>query len=103
MFNEREAAAKAAEELRERGIDEQLRAPRWNREVREPLIKLPPGACDAHLHIIGPQDIFPLQESPFNYLAFDDSTLEEWQAVRDALGFTRGVHVHSLNYGHGST
>ena len=102
MFNEREAANRAAEDLRERGITQPLRAPGWDRELRPPRIKLPPGACDSHLHMIGPQAVFPLlHDNPFNYLQFDDSTFEDWSAVRDALGFARGVHVQSFMYGYG--
>jgi len=99
VFDERAAAAAASRSREARGITSPLLAPPWNRTVRAPLTRLPEEACDSHLHIIGPQREFPLLPSPFNFLAFEDSTVEDWLTVRDALGLFRGVHVQSFMYG----
>jgi 2-pyrone-4,6-dicarboxylate lactonase len=102
LFDERAAADRAAKAMRSRGQDDLVRAPAWHRAVPKPRMQLPPGACDSHLHVIGPQEVFPLlPESPFKYLAFDDSTADDWLTVRDALGLSRGVHVQSFMYGCG--
>jgi predicted TIM-barrel fold metal-dependent hydrolase len=101
MFDERKAAALAADDLKNRGVETRLRAPDWERTTRKPRLQLPPGACDSHLHIIGPQAIFPLLAGPFNFLDFEDSTVDDWMRVKNALGFSRGLHVQSFMYGHG--
>jgi 2-pyrone-4,6-dicarboxylate lactonase len=76
-------------------------SPPIDRNYRKPKIKLPPGACDTHFHFIGPQSQFPLMpDHVFSHLEFEDTTIEDWLAMQDALGLSRGVLVQSMMYGH---
>ena len=36
----------------------------------------------------------------FSHLEFEDTTIEDWLVMQDALGLTRGVLVQSMMYGH---
>jgi predicted TIM-barrel fold metal-dependent hydrolase len=77
------------------------KSPPIDRNYRMPKIKLPPGACDTHFHFIGPQSQFPLNPNHvFSHLEFEDTTIEDWLAMQEALGLTRGVLVQSMMYGH---
>lgn len=62
-----------------------------------PKLKAPPGACDAHMHILGPYDRFPLSESR-GYTA-PESPLEDFLRLQDTLGLQRAVIVHPSAYG----
>jgi 2-pyrone-4,6-dicarboxylate lactonase len=74
-------------------------SPRIDRTYPRPKLKLPPGACDTHFHFIGPQTLFPLKPNHvFGHLAFEDTTIEDWLNLQDALGLTRGLHVQSMMY-----
>jgi predicted TIM-barrel fold metal-dependent hydrolase len=97
MYDERAAAERLASEL---GV-ERVRSPDWQRSARRPNVQLPDGACDTHIHLIGPQIDFPLQPGPFNFLDFEDSTIDDWLRLKETLGMSRGVHVQSFMYGHG--
>ena len=98
MFDER-AAAERARAGQPDGVP--VTSPPWKREVTPPRLALPPGACDAHFHLIGPQRVFPLMAGhPFDHLAIGDATLEERLQVMDVLGFDRGIHVQSMTYGY---
>jgi len=57
----------------------------------------PPGACDAHIHIIGPFDRFPLNDDR-SYTPVE-SPVEEWQGVMKVLGIDRAVIVHPSCHG----
>jgi hypothetical protein len=64
-----------------------------------PKLKLPPGACDTHFHFIGPQKQFPLKPNHvFSHLEFEDTPIEDWLKMQEALGLTRGLHVKSMMY-----
>lgn len=77
------------------------KSPPIDRNYRKPKIKLPPGACDTHFHFIGPQSQFPLHPNHvFSHLEFEDTTIEDWLMMQEALGLTRGVLVQSMMYGH---
>ncbi len=65
---------------------------------KTPRLKAPPGACDSHFHIYGPQVRFPL--NPNRALEVEDSTVDDVIALHDTLGVTRGVIVQSLMQGH---
>src|SRR5258707_14745250 len=76
------------------------KSPPIDRSYRKPRLKLPPGACDTHFHFIGPQRQFPLKpDHVFGHLDFEDTTIEDWLTMQDALGLSRGLHVQSMMYG----
>ncbi len=66
------------------------------RPVSKPARPLPPGAWDAHSHVFGPFDRFPLPgerryDPPFG-------PTEHYLAMLDRVGFERGVSVHASAY-----
>jgi 2-pyrone-4,6-dicarboxylate lactonase len=65
---------------------------RPNPDTRKPVLVAPPGACDTHLHIYGPSEIYPLSPER-NYTPDPRSTLEDYLTVHHALGLTRAVIV----------
>ena len=73
------------------------KAPPPDRNLRTPKLKLPPGACDCHFHIYGPQDRFPLK--PGRGVEFEDCTQDDLLALQKALGISRGVMVQSFQHG----
>ena len=67
------------------------------KDNRRRASKLPPGTCDCHAHIFGPQATFP-------YLADaayipPDQTLDDYVLIDKTLGVTRGVLVQPSVYG----
>lgn len=74
-----------------------VKSPPPDRNTRTPKVKLPPGACDTHFHIFGPQTRFPL--SPGRRLEVEDCTLDDLVAMHDKLGITRGLIVQSFQHG----
>jgi 2-pyrone-4,6-dicarboxylate lactonase len=68
-------------------------SPPPDRHPRTPKLQVPPGACDCHFHIIGPQAIYPLH--PDRAVDIEDSTLEDFLALQKALGLSRGLIVQS--------
>ena len=77
-------------------------SPPFDRNYQRPKLRLPPGACDTHFHIFGPQSRFPLIPGHiFSDTDFGDATLDDWVAMQDALGLTRGLHIQTQMYGHG--
>jgi 2-pyrone-4,6-dicarboxylate lactonase len=82
-----------------RAIVERKKSPPFDRNYKKPKIALPPGACDTHFHFIGPQSQFPLAPGHvFSHLDFDDATIEDWLAMQEALGLSRGLLVQSMMY-----
>jgi predicted TIM-barrel fold metal-dependent hydrolase len=76
-------------------------SPKIDRNYPKPKLKLPPGACDCHFHFIGPQQQFTLKPNHvFSHLEFEDTPIEDWLAMQDALGLSRGLHVLSMMYEH---
>jgi 2-pyrone-4,6-dicarboxylate lactonase len=74
-------------------------SPRIDRTYPPPKLKLPPGACDTHFHFIGPQQLFPLKPNHvFSHLEFEDTPIEDWLTMQQALGLSRGLHVQSMMY-----
>ena len=74
-------------------------SPRIDRNYPRPRLRLPPGACDTHFHFIGPQKLFPLKPNHvFSHLEFEDTTIEDWLKMQEALGLSRGLHVLSMMY-----
>ena len=63
-----------------------------NPNTRPPRFKLPPGACDTHLHVYGPFDGYPL--SPDRHYDPDTHcTLDDYLKVHKTLGLERAVIV----------
>jgi len=74
-------------------------SPQIDRTYPKPLLKFPPGACDTHFHFIGPQTQFPLKPNHvFSHLEFEDTPIEDWLGLQEALGLSRGLHVQSMMY-----
>ena len=67
------------------------------RKPSTPRLHLPPGACDAHVHVFGPAAVFPF--SPDSVLAPADASKETLFALHRKLGITRCVIVQSLVHG----
>ena len=67
-------------------MEGQKKSPPPDRNPKKPKIKLPPGACDCHFHMLGPQTRFPLKYNP--ELSFEDCTYDDLVAMQDALGLT---------------
>ena len=72
---------------------EKRKSPPPIREVRQPSFRPPAGSCDCHVHIIGPQSIYPL--APQTAVVMEDSTLEDFQNVQATLGIHRALIVAS--------
>jgi predicted TIM-barrel fold metal-dependent hydrolase len=67
-----------------------------------PRLQAPRGACDTHIHIVGPQRRFPVAATigPFHDVIYEDSTVDDALAMLDACGLDRGIYVGSALYGH---
>lgn len=64
---------------------------------RKPIAALPPGACDTHAHLFGPQHSYPYQQNR-NYTP-PDATEEAYRHMLRTLGFQRAVLVQPSIYG----
>lgn len=69
-----------------------------NRDTKQPRLKPPPGACDTHLHIYGPPELYPLSPER-NYTPDRHSTLDDYLKVQRQLGLERAVIVTGSAYG----
>jgi 2-pyrone-4,6-dicarboxylate lactonase len=63
----------------------------------KPKLTLPPGACDTHFHVFGPQARFPFAEARSYTPA--DAPKERLFALHRHLGIARGVVVQSAAHG----
>lgn len=68
------------------------------RDTKTPKFRAPPGACDTHFHIYGPQARFPL--NPMSPYRFEDAGFEDLIGLHDTLGIARGIVVQSMAHGH---
>jgi len=59
--------------------------------------RLPPGTCDTHFHVFGPQGRYPMD--PRRNYTPHESTLEDYRRVMSAVGIERGVIVQPSVYG----
>ena len=71
--------------------------PYWTANPSKPKLKLPPGACDAHVHIFGPRKRFPFAEGR-NYTP-SDATKEMLFALHERLGIEHCVIVQPNCHG----
>ncbi len=69
-------------------------APPPDRNLKSPKLKVPPGACDCHFHIFGPQAVYPIH--PDRTYELEDSTLDDFMALQASLGLSRGLLVQSF-------
>ena len=60
--------------------------------TKKPRLIAPPNACDTHLHVYGPSEIYPLAPER-NYTPDPRSTLDDYLKVHRALGLARAVIV----------
>jgi 2-pyrone-4,6-dicarboxylate lactonase len=72
--------------------------PTWTATPSKPKLKLPPGACDAHVHVFGPRKRFPFAEGR-SYTP-SDAPKETLFARHALLGIERCVIVHTAAHGH---
>jgi 2-pyrone-4,6-dicarboxylate lactonase len=71
--------------------------PYWVARPSKPKLKLPPGACDAHVHVFGPRQRFPFSEGR-SYTP-SDATKEMLFALHDFLGIDHCVIVQPACHG----
>jgi len=61
------------------------------RMISTPRYRVPAGACDSHMHIVGPYEKYPLRET--RSLNPPQATLDDYRLARDQLGLSRNVVV----------
>ena len=65
-------------------------------DTRAPKFRLPPGACDCHAHIFGPQSEFPY--APNRRYTPPDASIEAYLSMLRTLGVERAVIVQPSVY-----
>lgn len=70
----------------------------FNPQPSKPKLELPRGACDAHFHVFGPQNVFPLAAQR-SYTPDGDAPKEALFKLHAMLGIERGVVVQSAVHG----
>lgn len=65
--------------------------------TRTPMVKFPPGACDCHAHVFGPQSRYPFARNAA-YIA-PDSPTETYVRMLKTIGCERAVIVQPSVYG----
>ena len=70
----------------------------WDRHPRMPAPQPPPGSCDCQFHIYEEPSKFPPRANP-PYPPIESATFAQAQKMHKAIGFDRGVIVHSAIYG----
>ena len=71
--------------------------PYWSASPSKPKLKLPAGACDAHVHVFGPRARFPFADGR-NYTP-SDATKEMLFALHERLGIQHCVIVQPNCHG----
>ena len=66
-------------------------------EITPPRVRAMPGACDCHIHIVGPADRYPLSER--RAYTPHDASLAQYEQVQSVLGTERVVVVQASVYG----
>ena len=77
--------------------DTPVAPPSWTSTPSKPKLKLPPGACDAHCHVVSASDAYPMV--PSRIYTPPPATEEKYLAHLAAMGCTRGVLVQVSVYG----
>ena len=72
--------------------------PSWTASPSKPKLKLPPGACDAHVHVFGPRARFPFADG--RSFTPSDAPKETLFARHALIGIERCVIVHTAAHGH---
>jgi 2-pyrone-4,6-dicarboxylate lactonase len=75
--------------------------PYWMARPRTPALKLPQGACDAHVHIFGPRMRFPFADG--RRYTPSDATKEMLFALHAKLGIAHCVIVQPACHGYDNT
>jgi 2-pyrone-4,6-dicarboxylate lactonase len=70
----------------------------WDRHPRMPVPVPPQGSCDCQFHIYEDPTKFPPRANP-PYPPITGATFAQAQEMHKAIGFDRGVIVHSAIYG----
>ena len=65
--------------------------------TRTPKLKLPPGSCDCHAHVFGPQDKYPY--APKRAYTPHLSPIADYLRMLNTIGVERAVLVQSISYG----
>ena len=65
-------------------------------ETRRPKLELPPGSCDCHAHIFGPQSKYPY--APNRRYTPPDATLADYTRMLETIGVERAVLVQASVY-----
>ena len=76
-------------------------APTFMAKPSKPKLRLPRGACDAHVHVFGPGARFPYDPGRATIPA--DAPKETLFALHDLLGIDRCVIVHTAAHGFDNT
>ena len=79
------------------GTDTPADPPYWMAAPSKPKLKLPPGACDAHVHVFGPRARFPFAEG--RKYTPSDATKEMLFALHARLGIEHCVIVQPNCHG----
>jgi 2-pyrone-4,6-dicarboxylate lactonase len=67
------------------------------RSIRKPKVHFPPGACDCHAHIFGPQTKYPLL--PKTHFVPHECPLDDYITMLRTIGCERAVLVQPSVYG----
>ena len=70
----------------------------WDRNPRMPVPAPPKGSCDCQFHLYDNPAKFPPRTNP-PYPPIESATFAQAQRMHKAIGFDRGVIVHSAIYG----
>jgi Amidohydrolase len=65
--------------------------------ARPPRLKFPPGACDCHAHIFGPQQQFPF--APGHGYVAPEASVDSYVKMLRTIGCERAVIVQPSVYG----
>src|SRR5688500_3012832 len=71
--------------------------PRLDPDTRTPRLKMPPGSCDCHAHVFGPQNRFPYLPNAA-YIP-QDATPTDYARMLRTIGCERAVLVQPSVYG----
>lgn len=64
---------------------------------RTPKLRLPPGACDTHVHLFGPASQYPFD--PGSRYVAQDALAEDYIRLQDVVGLSRAIIVSGGGYG----